>query len=125
MQYKSVESAESSENALLLRHKTLDYFLTVLKLVPNLESTRKLNKASFLLENQQQGSRDTTIDINWLILVALPLRHWLLVIWRFKAVTLRLKKKEKNLQDLKISADSGNSLGTTNPRNRRKVEKAL
>ena len=75
MQYKSVESAESSENALLLPDKRLDYFLTVLKLVPNLESTRKLNKASFLLENQQQGSRDTTIDINWLILVALPLRH--------------------------------------------------
>ena len=70
-----MESAESSENALLLRHKTLDYFLTVLKLVPNLESTRKLNKVSFLLENQQQGSRGTTIDINWLILVALPLRH--------------------------------------------------
>ena len=75
MQCKSVESAESSENALLLPDKRLDYFLTVLKLVPNLESTRKLNKASFLLENQQQGSHDTTIDINRLILVALPLRH--------------------------------------------------
>ena len=75
MQYKSVKLAESSEKALLLPDKRLDYFLTVLKLVPNLESTRKLNKASFLLENQQQGSRDTTIDINWLILVALPLRH--------------------------------------------------
>ena len=59
-----MESAESSENALLLPDKRLDYFLTVLKLVPNLESTRKLNKASFLLENQQQGSRDTIIDIN-------------------------------------------------------------
>ena len=75
MQYKFVESAESSENALLLLDKRLDYFLIMLKLVPNLESTRKLNKASFLLENQQQWSHDTTIDINRLILVALPLRH--------------------------------------------------
>ena len=31
----------------------------------------------------------------------------------------------KNLQDLKISADSADSLYTTNPRNRRKVQKTL
>ena len=35
---------------------------------------------------------------------------------------LRLKeRKTKNLQDLKISGDSADSLCTANPRNRRKV----
>ena len=48
-------------------------------------------QASFLLEREQQGSRDEIIDRNWLILVALPLRHSLLVISRIKAVTLRLQ----------------------------------
>ena len=37
-----------------------------------------------------KGSRDTRIDRHWLILVALPLRHSLLVIWRIKAKHLRL-----------------------------------
>ena len=62
--YESAESAESSENVVLLPDKwielnwaelngielSLDYFLTVLKLVPNVQDSRKLNKASFLLE---------------------------------------------------------------------------
>ena len=75
LHYESVESTESSENVVLLPDKRLDYFLTVLKLVPNIQNSRKLNKASFLLEKEQQGSRDTRIDRNWLIIVALPLIH--------------------------------------------------
>ena len=46
MHYESVELTESSENVVLLPDKRLDYFLTVLKLVPNVQNSRKLNKAS-------------------------------------------------------------------------------
>ena len=81
LHYKSAELAESWENFVLLPHERLDYFLTKLKLVPNLKNSRKLNQPSFLLERQQQVWRNTRTDRNWLILVALPLKHVLLVIW--------------------------------------------
>ena len=57
------ESAESSENVVLLPYKRLDYFLTVLKLAPNVQDSRKLNKASFLLET------GVTWYNNWMKLV--------------------------------------------------------
>ena len=50
LHYESVESTESSENVVLLPDKRLDYFLTVLKLVSNVQNSRKLNKASVSLE---------------------------------------------------------------------------
>ena len=54
----SVDSADSLYttnprnplNVVLLPDKRLDYFLTVLKLVPNVQNSKKLNKASFFLE---------------------------------------------------------------------------
>ena len=45
--------------------------LSEFQLVPNVQKSRKLNQNSFLLERQKQGSRDTRIDIDCLILVAL------------------------------------------------------
>ena len=50
LHYKSSELAESWENFVLLPDERLDYFLTVLKLVPNVENSRKLNQTSFLFE---------------------------------------------------------------------------
>ena len=41
-------------NFVLLPDKSLDYFLTDLKLVPNVQKSRKLNQISFLLERKQQ-----------------------------------------------------------------------
>ena len=50
---------------------------------------------NILLERQQQGSRHTRIGRYRLILVALPFRHSLLVIWRIKAKTL-IEKNNKS-----------------------------
>ena len=50
LRYESAESAESSENFVLLPDKRLDYLLAELKLVPNVQNSRKLNQTSFLLE---------------------------------------------------------------------------
>ena len=64
LHYESTESVESWENSVILADKRLDYFLKEFKPISNL------------------------------ILVALPLRHSLLVIWSIKAVPLRFKKKK-------------------------------
>ena len=61
LHYESAESAESSESV-LLPDKRLDYLLTELKLVPNVQNSRRFNHTTFLLERQQQGSRDTRIE---------------------------------------------------------------
>ena len=50
LRYEFAESAESSENFVLLPDKRLDYFLTELQLVSNVQNSRKLNQTSFLLE---------------------------------------------------------------------------
>ena len=99
-------------------------FLTELKLVPNVQSSRKLNRPAFHLKEKT----GVMWYKNWYRLpnfVALPLRHSLLVIWRFEAVTLKIWwGKGKNLQDLKISADSADLLSTAaSSQNRWKVEK--
>ena len=59
---------------------------------------RKFNQISFLLERQQQGSRDTRNDRYWLIIVSLPLIHSLLVTWRNKSKTFTtlIKKNDKS-----------------------------
>ena len=43
LQYESAELRESSENFVLLLDKRLDYLLAELKLVPNVQKSRKLN----------------------------------------------------------------------------------
>ena len=48
---------------------------------------RKFNQISFLLERQQQRSRDTRNDRYWLIIVSLPLIDSLLVTWHIKSKT--------------------------------------
>ena len=64
LHYESEKSPESSENVVLLPYKKrLDYFLTVLKLALNVQDSRKLNKASFLLET------GVTWYNNWMKLV--------------------------------------------------------
>ena len=50
LHYESAESAESWENFALLPDKRLDYFLTELKLVPNVQNSKRVNQISFLLE---------------------------------------------------------------------------
>ena len=50
LHYESTESAEIWENVVYNPDKRLDYFLTELKLVPNVQNSRKLNQTSFLLE---------------------------------------------------------------------------
>ena len=77
LHYEFAESAESSQNVVLLPDKRLDYFLTELKLGPDVKNSRKLNQTS---KRGYVGSPDTRIKRNWLTLVALSLRHPLLVI---------------------------------------------
>ena len=51
LHYESAELTESWENfVFLLTDKRLNYILTELKLVPNLQKSRKLNQAIFLLK---------------------------------------------------------------------------
>ena len=49
LHYESAESGESWENFVLLPDKSLDYLLTELKLVSNVQNSRKLNQTSVLL----------------------------------------------------------------------------
>ena len=88
--YEAAELVESWENFVTLADKRLDHILGELKLISNLQNQQKTGQVSFSLDRWQQTSCDTRIDKYWLILVALPLRHLLLVIWRIKAVPLRL-----------------------------------
>ena len=44
-------------------------FLTELKLVPNVQNSRKLNQTSFLLYRYKPGSHDTRIDVDCLFLL--------------------------------------------------------
>ena len=64
LHYESAESAENSENFKLLPDKKLDYLLTEFQLVPNVQNSEKLNQTSFLIETEQQVSRDARIDRN-------------------------------------------------------------
>ena len=84
LHYKSPESAESWENFEMLADKRLDYFLTGLKLISKNEWAQLLKKIT------TEGSHDKRTVRDWLILVAMLLRHLLLVTWRIKAVPLWL-----------------------------------
>ena len=89
--YESAESVESWENFEMLADKRLDYFLTGLKLISNLQNQQKTEWGRlFSWKITTEGSHDTRIVRDWLILVAMPLRHSLLVTWRIKAVPLWL-----------------------------------
>ena len=50
LRYEFAESAESSENFVLLPDKRLDYLLAELKLGHNVQKSKKLNQTRFLLE---------------------------------------------------------------------------
>ena len=86
LHYKSSESAESSENFVLLSDKELN----------RVETSSQCTKQQ-KVESDQRFTWKIKTGVTWYknwyrlpILAALFFGHWLLVIWRFKAVTWRL-----------------------------------
>ena len=63
---------------------------TCIRKLENLKLQQKVQSEQLLTWQITTDFTCTRIDRYWLILVALPLRHLLLVIWRIKAVPLRL-----------------------------------
>ena len=55
LHYKSAESAETSENFVLLPDKWLDYLLTELKLVPNVQNSKSRIRPAFYLKDKNRG----------------------------------------------------------------------
>ena len=64
-----------SENLVLLAEERLDYFLSDLNYFSNQRNQQKIESGQFLIEIQQNESRDTRINRDWLILVSLHDKH--------------------------------------------------